>query len=71
MSYANSMTRPNAGDLTHSFNYMIPVYDETGEEIVHRMWFLDTGDWECLGVVGYDCVHPDQIDWLVSENNKI
>jgi len=61
MTYDNALTAPNAGDLTHSFNYVLPVYDEEGKEIVQRLWFLDTGDSECMGVGGYDCVHPDQI----------
>jgi hypothetical protein len=64
-SYSWSMTQPNAKpDLHHEFNYMIPVYDENGEEIVFRNWYLDTGDRECLGVDGFSCVWPDQIDWF-------
>jgi len=50
---------------------MLPVYDEAGEKIIFRLWFVDSGDSDCLGVTGYDCVKNDQIEWLRSENAKI
>lgn len=66
------MTKPNAEpNLTHAFNYMLPIYDENGEDIATRLWFLDTGDHGCLGMSGYDCVHPDQVDWFRQQNNEI
>lgn len=58
-SFAMSLTQPNAANISHSFNYVLPIYDETGVEILNRLWFLDTGDWGCEGVSGYDCVYPD------------
>lgn len=30
-SYKMSLTKPNAADISHVFNYMLPVYDEIGE----------------------------------------
>lgn len=71
MSYDMSLTRPNAGDLTHSFNYVVPVYNQDGTEILTRLWHLDTGDSDCMGVTGYDCAHPDQIKWFRDSNNAI
>jgi len=60
-----SLTKPNAEpNLTHAFNYMLPVYDENGEDITMRLWFIDTGDDDCMGVGGYDCAHPDQVEWF-------
>lgn len=60
-----SLTKPNAEpNLTHAFNYVLEVYDENGEEVVFRNWFLDTGDSDCLGVPGHDCTWPDQNDWF-------
>lgn len=38
---------------------------------MQRLWFLDTGDSDCMGVHGYDCVHPDQLDWFREQNNAI
>lgn len=71
-SYANSMTQPNAEEgLTHAFNYVLPVYDETGENVVFRNWYLDSGDHECLVVNGYSCVFPDQIKWFRDANSEI
>jgi hypothetical protein len=70
-SFEMSLTQPNAADISHSFNYVLPVYDKTGTEIKTRLWFLDTGDRDCHGVQGYDCVYPDQIDWFREQNNLI
>ena len=35
------------------------------------MWFLDTGNEDCLGYVGWDCLRLDQLLWLREENLKI
>lgn len=70
-SYNLSVTLPNAGNLSHALNFMLPVYDQNGENIAFRLWFLDSGDEGCMGVHGYDCVMPDQIDWFRHENQNI
>lgn len=67
-----SLTRPNAGDIARAFNYVIPVYDKSGESIITRLWFIDSGAQAfCYGKYGYDCVKEDQIKWFREENNKI
>lgn len=53
------MTKPNSGNLSHAFNYVLPIYDEDGEDVEFRLWFLDSGDEGCMGQRGYDCVMPD------------
>eukprot|EP00347_Sterkiella_histriomuscorum_P010662 403375407 len=71
-SFNLSLTKPNSGNLTHAFNYMLPIYDKIEEDVVYRLWFLDSGDEGCLGEIkGYDCVRPDQIEWFTDENTKI
>jgi hypothetical protein len=71
-SFNLSLTLPNAeANLSHAFNYVLPVYDSKGTEVAFRMWFLDSGDDNCLGEWGYDCVRPDQIDWFRREQNAI
>jgi hypothetical protein len=71
-TYNLSLTQPNAGNISHAFNYVLPVYDETGEDVELRLWFLDSGeDSDCMGVSGYDCVRPDQIEWLREAHNSI
>jgi len=52
-----SLTRPNMGDISHAFNYWLPVYD--GDSETFRLWFLDTGHEDCLGEKGWDCIRPD------------
>jgi hypothetical protein len=71
MTYNNAMTLPNAGAISNSFNYVLPVYDAAGENVVMRLWFLDSGEKDCLGVEGAPCVHPDQVKWFRDENAKI
>lgn len=58
-SYNLSLTKPNAANISHSFNYWLPVYNSNGTEIAFRLWFIDSGDEGCLGTNGYDCVRPD------------
>jgi hypothetical protein len=54
-----SITKPNAGNLSHAFNYVHEVYDSEGIDVEMRLWFLDSGEEGCMGVIGYDCVRPD------------
>lgn len=58
-SYNLSVTLPNAGNLSHALNFMLPIYDQNGTNVAFRFWFLDSGDESCMGVHGYDCVMPD------------
>ncbi|CDW88364.1 metallophosphoesterase [Stylonychia lemnae] len=71
-TYNLSMTKPNAPNISHAFNYMLPVYDQSGQNISFRLWFIDSGeDQDCMGVGGYDCVRPDQIEWFRQQNKAI
>ena len=70
-SFNFSLTLPNQGNMTHSFNYWLPVYDQNGTDIQFRLWFLDTGDEWCFYTYGYDCVRPDQLEWFRQEHSKI
>jgi 3',5'-cyclic AMP phosphodiesterase CpdA len=70
-SYANSLTKPNAANISHAFNYWLPVYDQKGENVSFRLWFLDTGRDNCLDRLGWGCANPDQISWFREENFKI
>lgn len=63
-----SLTQPNSGDIANEFNYVLPVYDKTENEIVQRLWFLDTGVADCLGIPGYGCIEPSQVSWFRDQN---
>jgi predicted MPP superfamily phosphohydrolase len=54
-----SLTQKNAANISHSFNYWLPIYDSNGESVQFRLWFLDTGHEDCLNEKGWDCVRPD------------
>ena len=71
-TYNLSLTLPNAANISHAFNYVLPVYDHTGTNILFRLWFLDSGeDNDCMGTGGYDCVRPDQVEWFREANKAI
>jgi predicted MPP superfamily phosphohydrolase len=70
-SFNLSLTQPNAANISHAFNYFLPVYDKNGSEIQFRLWFLDTGHEDCLNEKGWDCVRPDQVEWFRREHRKI
>jgi hypothetical protein len=58
-SYNLSLTQENAEGTSNAFNYVLNVEGSDSNETVMRMWFLDSGDYECMGVEGYDCIRPD------------
>jgi hypothetical protein len=62
-SFDLSLTLPNQGNISHSFNYMLPIYGHV-DDVQTRLWFLDTGDDNCLDIKGYGCVMPDQVEWF-------
>lgn len=54
-----AMTKPYDPDLTYAYNYNLEIFDSDGDDVMMRLWFLDSGDRDCLGVEGNDCIHPD------------
>lgn len=36
-----------------------------------RLWFFGTGRNDCLGQGGNDCIRRDQIQWYISQSEKI
>ncbi len=59
VSFDLSMTLPNQGNISHSFNYWLPIYGQNDSDVHLRLWFLDSGDGNCLEIKGYDCIRPD------------
>ena len=70
-SYPNSLTQPNPGNITHVFNYHLEIFDNKGQNVTTRLWFLDTGREDCLKQLRWGCVHPDQVEWFREEHFKI
>jgi len=58
--YNLSVTLPNAANISHDFNYVLPVFRNDSDEIALRLWSIDTGEsYGCMGSHGYDCVRDD------------
>lgn len=70
-SYNMSLTKPNSANISHSFNYYLPIFDKDGQEISFRLWFLDTGHEDCLNQKRWGCVHPDQVEWFREQHFNI
>ena len=70
-SYNMSLTKPNMANISHSFNYYLPIYDKDGNDISFRLWFLDTGHEDCLNQKRWGCVHPDQVEWFREQHFDI
>eukprot|EP01105_Mastigella_eilhardi_P012899 TRINITY_DN2939_c0_g1_i2.p1 TRINITY_DN2939_c0_g1~~TRINITY_DN2939_c0_g1_i2.p1 ORF type:complete len:348 (-),score=79.19 TRINITY_DN2939_c0_g1_i2:101-1144(-) len=74
-SYSLSFSQPGPTNVSGVGNYIIPIFS-SGVNVsscvnvsnpVVALAFLDSGVRDCMGVKGYGCVMPDQIDWLKSE----
>ncbi len=53
-------------ELTGSGTHNLPVYDSANENIIFNLYMFDSGDTaydENGKDMGYDSVHPDQIEW--------
>ncbi|CDW91575.1 metallophosphoesterase [Stylonychia lemnae] len=71
-SFALSLTQQKIPELSHTFNYQLPVYDKNGESVLFRIWTVDSGEGDgCPDGFGYDCVRNDQIDWMRQELNQL
>jgi len=45
--------------------------DNANADIVTRLWFFDSGDTNCLGIQGWGCIYPDQIEWYRSVSRSL
>ena len=67
-----SMTKVSEEYLHNGFNYILPIYSKSSNEtIASRLWFLGSGREDCMGVSGYECIYPDQIEWFLKESRAI
>lgn len=44
--------------------YWVPVYDPAGTHVQFKVWMMDSGYKNCLGVRGWGCVEPSQVQWF-------
>ncbi|KAJ3429799.1 hypothetical protein M0812_25159 [Anaeramoeba flamelloides] len=57
---------PDSIDGVTNYHIEIHTADSTpdNKEVAAVLYFLDSGDYGCLGFDGYGCVQPNQIDWF-------
>eukprot|EP01119_Soliformovum_irregulare_P021599 TRINITY_DN7224_c0_g1_i1.p1 TRINITY_DN7224_c0_g1~~TRINITY_DN7224_c0_g1_i1.p1 ORF type:complete len:360 (+),score=55.58 TRINITY_DN7224_c0_g1_i1:89-1081(+) len=65
-----SLTQRGPLDITGATNYVLTVRSTNGDPVVH-LWFFDSGDDNCLGVKGWDCVHPNQVQWYLQKSQEL
>lgn len=70
-----SYTQRGPLNITGASNYVLPIYSSTSqstnpEDLISNLWIFDSGDDNCLNIPGWDCVHPDQIEWYRSTSNS-
>ncbi|KAJ3429797.1 hypothetical protein M0812_25157 [Anaeramoeba flamelloides] len=67
-TYSFSQSKFGPEDIFGVSNYHIEIHtaDSTpdNKEVAVVLYFLDSGDKDCMGVFGYGCVQPNQIDWF-------
>ena len=46
--------------IPRDLNYILPIYDSDGEDIMVRLWFMDSGmQDDCLDAIGWGCLLPE------------
>jgi hypothetical protein len=50
-------------DIPGASNYYLPVFAHDRDQVLAYLWVFDSGDSNCLGVPGWGCVHPAQVEW--------
>jgi len=71
-----SYTQRGPLNITGASNYFLPIFSSTSQttnsdDVMANLWIFDSGDDNCLGVPGWDCVHPDQVDWYRTTSKSI
>lgn len=58
-----STSKDGPEDIHGASNYVLPVLGLDGSPALY-IWLLDSSDNNCLGIHGWGCVYPDQVDWF-------
>ncbi|EGG18598.1 hypothetical protein DFA_04092 [Cavenderia fasciculata] len=61
-SYPYSLTQMGPYTANGTTNYYLPIYDANGDMQV-ILYFFDSSDDNCMGIEGWGCVYPDQVEW--------
>lgn len=58
----HSLTQDGPQAIHGASNYVVPVLGSDGKPVAY-VWLLDSSDNDCMGVKGWGCVYPDQVEW--------
>jgi len=60
-----SLTQLGPSGIQGASNYYLPVLESDAQSNTAAavLYLFDSGHEDCLGVKGWDCVYPDQIEW--------
>eukprot|EP01099_Mayorella_cantabrigiensis_P002721 TRINITY_DN2200_c0_g1_i1.p1 TRINITY_DN2200_c0_g1~~TRINITY_DN2200_c0_g1_i1.p1 ORF type:complete len:320 (-),score=88.98 TRINITY_DN2200_c0_g1_i1:315-1241(-) len=67
-----SLTQFGPAGVPGVTNFYLPVYSSNSStEVISNLWFLDSMDDNCLGVVGWGCVYPAQVEWFRATSDAV
>lgn len=70
-TYAYNLAEAGPTELDGVGNYTLSVFDREGEQLVHTLYFLDSGSYAPIEAVGgYEWIHRSQIQWYADEAMK-
>jgi len=63
MKHPLSMSEMTDESIQGASNYVLPIYEPEGKEVVFYLWVFDSGSDDCEGVTGANCIGSSQIQW--------
>lgn len=71
LAHSYCVAEADPPNVSGSGNYIITLLDQN-DETAAALYFLDSGDYSSNpSVGGYDWIQRDQIEWYVSESQKL
>ncbi|KAJ5070319.1 hypothetical protein M0811_10985 [Anaeramoeba ignava] len=71
MKHEYSYSQKGPENIHGVSNYYLEVLGSDSNETKLILYFFDTGDSDCEGVLGWSCVYPDQIEWYKNISNYL
>eukprot|EP00930_Biecheleria_cincta_P042896 TRINITY_DN29513_c0_g1_i1.p1 TRINITY_DN29513_c0_g1~~TRINITY_DN29513_c0_g1_i1.p1 ORF type:complete len:484 (-),score=53.38 TRINITY_DN29513_c0_g1_i1:302-1603(-) len=65
-----AMAHDGPTNIHGASNYVIPVFGGNGAAAFY-VWMLDSSDNNCLGIQGWGCVYPDQVEWFRKTSRRL
>lgn len=65
-----SVAKDGPSDIHGASNYVVPILGQDGRPVFY-IWLLDSSDNDCLGIHGWGCVYPDQVEWYKRASKRL